>query len=193
MSSAQAPASTQVPRQPEPPATSAALDSPPRKPVTQPEQPGQLVVGPVPTTPPPSPEIQHAPAARRSPPPQREDISCQEPVETTETQDTAVIPGQLSTLDASSSVKTDAPTQGGELQTTTPTAEVRPPPSPPATGVNSDTTYGTTFSVITPNKAPVQDTTPPVLEQEKIPVPACTQVNTTILYSSESNSVNHNF
>lgn len=177
----------QVRRQPQPPEASAVADSPPPEPVSQPQQPAQLEVVPVPTTPPPSPEIQHAPAAGRSPPPQREDISQQEPVENSETEDAAVIPEPKSTVDAlqpSSSVElseTDAPSQGEDLQTMTPTAEVRSLPSPPPTEINSNMTYGTTFSVITPSKAPVQDTTPPVLEEEKIPVPACTQVNTTIV------------
>lgn len=176
----------QVRRQPQPPEASAVADSPPPEPVSQPQQPAQLEVVPVPTTPPPSPEIQHAPAAGRSPPPQREDISQQEPVENSETEDVAVIPEQKSTdaLQPSSSVEqpeTDAPSQGEDLQTMTPTAEVRSLPSPPPTEINSNMTYGTTFSVITPSKAPVQDTTPPVLEEEKIPVPACTQVNTTII------------
>lgn len=175
-----APASlpVQVPRQPQPPETPAVPDSPRPEPVSQPQQPAQLEVVPVPTTTPPSPEIQHAHAAGRSPPPQREDVSHQEPEENAETEGIAVIPEQLSTVDAPQPSNSD-------LQTTTPTAEVRSP-SPPATEVNSGLTYGTSSSVTTPNKAPVQDTTPPVLEEEKIPVPACTQVNTTILYISES-------
>lgn len=165
----------QVPRQPQPPETPAVPDSPRPEPVSQPQQPAQLEVVSVPTT---SPEIQHAHAAGRSPPPQREDVSHQEPEENAETEGIAVIPEQLSTVDAPQPSNSD-------LQTTTPTAEVRSP-SPPATEVNSGLTYGTSSSVTTPNKAPVQDTTPPVLEEEKIPVPACTQVNTTILYISES-------
>lgn len=185
------PAATSAPPQPaarasppgripqQPPETSAVPESPPPEPVRQPQQPAQLEVAPVPKTPPPSPELQHAHAAGRSPPPQREDISHQEPVEHSEPEDMAVILEQRSTVDApqpSSSVEqseTDAPPRGEDLQTTTPTAEVRPA-SPPATEVNSG------FTVITPNKAPVQDTTPPVLE-ENIPVPARTQVNATII------------
>lgn len=196
---AQASPPVQVRRQPQPPETSAAQDSPPPEPVSQPQQPAQLKVVPLPTTPPPSPEIQHAPAAGRSPPPQREDISHQEPVENSETEDISVIPEQLSTVAAPQPSKpveqseTDAPSQGEDLQTTKPVAEVRSPPSPPATEVNSNMTYGTTFFVTSPNKAPVQDTTPPVREDERIPVPACTQVNTTVLYISESNCCNHDF
>lgn len=107
-------------------------------------------------------------------------------MENSESEDISVIPAQLSTVAAPQPSKpvehseTDAPSQGEDLQTTRPQAEVRP--SPPATEVNSNMTYGTTFSVITPSKAPVQDTTPPVVEDKRIPVPACTQVNTAVLY-----------
>lgn len=103
-------------------------------------------------------------------------------MENSETDDSAVIPEHLSTADApqpSSPVEqsgTDAQSEGGDVRATTPTAEVVPPTSPPAAPVDSNTTYGSTLSVKTPEKAPVQDSNPPILQDEETPAPACTQV-----------------
>ncbi|CAG01251.1 unnamed protein product [Tetraodon nigroviridis] len=162
---------TEVPRQPQPAETSAVPSPPPPEPVSHPPQ---LEVAPVPTTPPASPEIQHAPAGRRPPPP-REDTSHQEPVENSEPEDVAVLPDAPQPPSCVERSERDTPAEGEDLRSTAPTAQVPSPPSPPAAEVTSSVACGTTFSVITPNKAPVQDTTPPVLEKEKIPVPAYTQ------------------
>lgn len=108
--------------------------------------------------------------------------SHQEPVENSETDGAAVIPEHLSTVDAPqpwSPVEqsdTDAQSEGGDVRSTTPTAELTPPTSPPAAPVTSNVTYGSTLSVKTPEKAPVQDSNPPILQDEETPAAACTQV-----------------
>lgn len=118
-----------------------------------------------------------------------EATSHQEPVENSETDDSAVIPEQRRTVDApqpSSPVEqseTDTQSEEEGVWSTTPTAELMPPTSPPAAPVNSEITYGSTLSVKTPEKAPVQDSTPPILQDEATPVPACTQVGANTGYT----------
>lgn len=103
-------------------------------------------------------------------------------MENCETEDRAVSSERLSKADApqpSSLVEqseSDTQSEGEDLPTTKPTAEVRLPTAPPATLVNPNMTYESTASVKTPEKAPVQDTTPAILQEKK--PPACTQVNT---------------
>lgn len=157
---AQASPPQQVPQQP----PEASADCPPPPPE----------VVPVPSTPPPSPETQHPRAASRSPPPQAEDSSHQEPEENTETEDSAVIPEHLSSVDAA---PPSSLVERSEPETQTPRAEVLPPTRPPAAQLDSDMTHGSSLSVKTPEKAPVQDSTPPILQKERTPVPACTQVS----------------
>lgn len=172
---------------PQPPETPAVPGSPPPEPVSQPQQAAQLCVVAVPTTPPPSPELRPAGAAGRSPPPPREDVSHQEPVENSEPDDIQVVLEQLSTGAAPQphgsveQSEDDTPSQGEDLHTTMAPAEASSPPSPPPTEVDSNLTYGTTVSVITPSKSPIQDTTPPDLEEEKLPVPACAQVSAAVI------------
>lgn len=180
---------------PQPPETPAVPGSPPPEPVSQLQRSAQLHVVAVPTTPPPSPEIQPAGAAGRSPPPPREDVSHQEPVENSEPEDIQAILEQLSRGAAPQPYgsveqsEDDTPPKGEDLHTTAAPSEASSPPSPPPTEVDSNLTYGTTMSVMTP----IQDTTPPDLEEEKLPAPACTQVNAAVSYLSESSCYNHHF
>lgn len=183
---------------PQLPETPAVPGSPPPEPVSRLQRSAQLHVVAVPTTPPPSPELQPAGAAGRSPPPPREDVSHQEPVENSEPEDIQAIseqPSRGAAPQPHGSVEQsedDTPPQGEDLHTTAAPAEASSPPSPTATEVDSNLTYGTTVSVMTPNRTPIQDTTPPDLE-EKLPAPACAQVNAAVSCLSESSCYNHHF
>lgn len=162
-------------------------------------------MAPLPSTPPPSPETQHTPASTPPPPPPREFNAHQEPVENSESDiqdvsgDGGVVPDPVSTAQVNSVVtaspsrpveqsETDSLSCSESLQTTTIT-EARPPQSPSPVQTNSDRS----FSMLTPEKPPVQDTTPPieklpayVLEPEETSEPQTTQVN--IKYYSHSMS-----
>ncbi|XP_068573679.1 mitochondrial antiviral-signaling protein [Cebidichthys violaceus] len=171
----------------------------PPEPVPEPPQSTQVEVEARPSTPPASPESPNAQTGA-APSPQRE-VNChQEPEENSESDiqdvsgDDGVIPDQESAENGEVSIdqlaalqppqcETDTPPRPDPLQTTTTSAEVRPPRSPSPTQTNSDVTDGSSVLTMTPEKPPVQDTTPPVdlkpavvLQPEETSEPPVTQV-----------------
>lgn len=155
----QAPPPVQTPAQ-------VAAVSPP-EPVSEP--PAQDEVPPLPSTPPPSPEIQHAEAADALKP-QDKNVPHQEPEENSEpdVQDasgaTSSLPQESSSGKMEAAVTAVTPTQLQQqlrLQTAVATND-QPEQSMSSSLVDSDVSDGSSFLTLTPEKHPVQDTAPPV-------------------------------
>uniref|UniRef100_A0A3Q2NZQ0 Mitochondrial antiviral signaling protein n=1 Tax=Fundulus heteroclitus TaxID=8078 RepID=A0A3Q2NZQ0_FUNHE len=195
---AQAPPPVQTPAQQQVLQIAAAQASEavsPPEPVPQPPLLAQDDVPLLPSTPPPSPEIQRAQAAE-TPPPQGEDTPHQEPEENSESDtrdasgETSLVPEKMSPGKPEAAVSvatspqpqqvvphsdTDTLLRTDPLQTAVATDDA-PQQSPSLTPMSSDVSDGSSFLTLTPEKHPVQDTTPPVhkvaaavLQPEKSP------------------------
>ncbi|XP_012711164.2 mitochondrial antiviral-signaling protein [Fundulus heteroclitus] len=202
---AQAPPPIQTPAQQQVPQMAAAQASgavSPPEPGPQPPLLAEDDVPLLPSTPPPSPEIQRAQAAE-TPPPQGEDTPHREPEENSESDtrdasvETSLVPEKMSPgkPEAAVSVATSPQPQQvvphsdtetllrtDPLQTAVAT-DYAPQQSPSLTPMNSDVSDGSSFLTLTPEKHPVQDTTPPVhkvaaavLQPQKSPEPSAAPI-----------------
>lgn len=177
------------PRAPQSPEEQAPEALSPPEPVPDPPQSAtQIKVPRPPSTPPPSPEIAHT-QVNEVLPPQTENNSHQEPEENSEP-DVQVINSDAGVGSEKDEVSVDSVTDTQPVKTDAPscadsvTTENEPPQNPSPTPVNSSD--GSSFPILTPEKPPVQDTTPPedgehcttVLQPEEISEPSAAQVNT---------------
>ncbi|KAM4540255.1 mitochondrial antiviral-signaling protein [Fundulus diaphanus] len=202
---AQAPPPVQTPAQQQVPQIAAVQVSgavSPAEPVPQPPVLAQDEVSLLPSTPPPSPEIQRAQVAE-TPPPQGENTPHREPEENSESDirdasgETSLVPEKMSPGKPEAAVNvvtspqqqqvvphsdTETLPHTDPLQTAVATNDA-PQQSASLTPMNSDVSDGSTFLTLTPEKHPVQDTTPPVhkvaaavLQPEKSPEPSAAPI-----------------
>lgn len=164
-----------------------AAVSPP-EPVSEP--PAQEEVPRLPSTPPPSPEIQHAEAADAALP-QDKNVPHQEPEENSEPdiQDasgaTSSLPKESSSGKKEATVTVVTPAQQQQLRLQTAVATNDQPEQ--SLSSNSDVSDGSSLLTLTPEKHPVQDTAPPVhkvptdvLQPQRSPEHATVQVSNSI-------------
>ncbi|XP_008397039.1 mitochondrial antiviral-signaling protein [Poecilia reticulata] len=159
-----APAQRQVPQM--------AADSPP-EPISEPPAQDELPL--LPSTPPPSPEIQHTAEGKHAPhqePEENSESDVQDPSGDTgagrKEAAAAVIVAAAVAMVASSQEQQQqqqhpVPQSGADHLQTAATTKL----SPSLTSVSSDVSYGSSVLTLTPEKHPVQDTTPPA---HKIPL-----------------------